>query len=563
MTIGAVWLRKRASNLQAADVEPHSLAKRVRSGAFWIIANTISLRLVSVLSTAVVARIVSPRDFGVFGVATACYTIVYSIGQLGVTSCLIRADLDIDNLAPTIVTVSIVSNSALAGAMIACAHPIAALLGSATAAATVKVMAIALILAGIFAVSSAQMVRDFRQREIFLANGVSLAISTFVLIALAKMGSGALAFAWSMVVNQLVRGAILFTTAPRRYRLGFRRTALRVVLRFAIPLAGANLVQNILLNVDYLLVGHLFGAAVLGIYFLAFNVATWQTGLLGGIINVLSVPTFSRVKGDADRLNSAVSVALRAVSLVAMPMCGLMMALAHPLMLTLYGKKWAASGNVLLVLALYGAIFVICLLLANIVTAFGRTRSLFVVQVIWLGILILAMILGVHEDGVLGVAYAHVAVIVLVVLPSYLILLRRTTGLRFGAFRKAVVPALVAAAATALAARVAAGMLSGPAAQLVGGLVVGGVIYVLTAGRPAAAAFGWSKLAQRSQLVGWRPHFRHRRGRHRAPGIQQWSDRLPGSSWPRERRWSSYLLSFKRHGQRGVRQRRMARRMGG
>src|SRR5215472_9622599 len=113
-----------------AGHEPESLSARVRKGALWVVASNVLLRLANVLITAVVARILSPGDFGVFAVALTAYAIISSLGELGVSACLIRADLDIDSLAPTVTTVSVLSGAAFAGAMAALARPIATALGS-------------------------------------------------------------------------------------------------------------------------------------------------------------------------------------------------------------------------------------------------------------------------------------------------------------------------------------------------------------------------------------------------------------------------------------------------
>ena len=78
---------------------------------------------------AVVARILNPRDFGVFAVALTAYAIVSAIGELGVAACLVRADLDLDSLAPTMATISLTTSAALAFAMAAFARPITVHLG--------------------------------------------------------------------------------------------------------------------------------------------------------------------------------------------------------------------------------------------------------------------------------------------------------------------------------------------------------------------------------------------------------------------------------------------------
>ena len=419
------------SDPSAAAGDSRSLSANVRRGALWVVASNLLLRLANVLLTAVVAHILSPHDFGVFAVALTAYVIVSSIADVGVSSCLIRADLDIDSLAPTVTTIALVSSALLAGAMVAFARPFAVALGSAAAVGPIRIMALGVLFSGVFAVPNAQLIRDFKQDKIFLANAISFVPSTALLIILAETGGGATAFAWSRVVGQFILGSVLIAVVPRHYPPGLARSALSVVLKFGIPLAGANFVNYILLNVDYAFVGHLLGAAALGVYMLAFTLASAPYSVLGTVINNVSMPAFSRVKHDSALLQGAMATALRTLSLIVLPMCGMMIALARPIILTLYGARWAAAANVLVILSLYGAVFMACLLFANILTSFGRTKFLLVLQLIWISTLVPAMALGVHKDGIVGAAYAHVAVIVPIVLPSYLLALKRITGVRF------------------------------------------------------------------------------------------------------------------------------------
>jgi PST family polysaccharide transporter len=498
-------LRRRNKASDSHDTpgdDSRELSADVRRGALWSIGSTILLRLASILTTAVVAHILNPRDFGVFAVALTAYAIISAIGELGVAACLVRADLDLDSLAPTMATISLATSAVLAFAMAAFARPIAAALGSAAAAGPVRVMALAVLLVGVFAVPGAQLVRDFKQDKLFIANVVGFVPSTVVVILLAKSGQGAMAFAWSRVAGQAFTGLVFILSVPKIYWPGFTRGALSLLVRFGLPLAGANFVNYILLNVDYALVGHLMGAVALGTYVLAFNVASWPSTLLSSMINNVSMPAFSRVQHDADLLRNTIASALRSLSLVVMPMCALIMALALPLVLTLYGTKWAASAEVLSVLTLYSAVSVICLLFANILAGLGRTTFLLVVQLVWLGALVPAMVLGVRQDGIVGAAYAHIAVIGPVVLPSYLLVLRRVTGVRFGALGKAVLPALLASSAAALAAGATASLLSLPLAQLVAGLAVGGLVYVIATAPLLIALIGQTTNPHALRILG-------------------------------------------------------------
>jgi lipopolysaccharide exporter len=456
-----------------------SLSAVVRRGALWSIATTATLKLGNVLITAVIAHILDPRDFGVFAVALTAYGIVVAVGEFGLGSCLIRADLDIDSLAPTMTTVAMTTNAIQAGVMVVFAEPIAAALGSVAAAGPIRVLALAMLITGVFAVPGAQLIRDFNQKKIFLANFIGFLLSTAVLVLLAISGSGAMAFAWSTVVGISVSGCVMFASVPRHYRLGFSRNALGVLIRFGFPLAGANIINYILLNGDYVVVGHLAGAVALGAYVLAFNVASWPSSLLGFMINNVSMPAFSRVKDDADRLEKAIVKALRAISLVVMPMSAMTIALARPVVLILYGVKWTASIQPLAILASYGAISIICVFFANILAGLGRSKFILVVQLVWLLALVPAMALGVHRNGIVGAAAAHVIVIVPIVLPIYLFGLRGIINL--AQLVKAVLPSFAAASAAAIAAANVASRFTHPLVQLITGLAVGGLTYAVIA----------------------------------------------------------------------------------
>jgi lipopolysaccharide exporter len=477
--------RSKVSDHTPPGVDSRQLKASVHRGALWSLANTLLLKVFGIVVTAVVAHILVPRDFGVFAVALTTYQIVSVVGELGVSSCLLRADLDMDSLAPTMTTIAVGTSIIQAAAMIVFARPIATALGSAAAATPIRVMALVVIIVGTFTVPTTQLIRDFKQNKIFLAEVTSFVPSSAVLLLLAKSGSGAMAFAWSQTVGQFVSGCVVGVSVSKYYRPGIARSALSLLLRFGLPLAAANIVNYILLNADYALIGHLLGPVALGTYVLAFNVASWPSSLLWFMISNVTMPAFSRVKHDPDLVRSSITGALRALSLIAMPISALTVALARPLILTLYGAKWAGSVDVLSILSLYGTIAITCVLFANILAGVGRPKFVLAVQLIWLGTLLPVMALGVHQHGILGAAVAHIAIIVPVVLPSYLIALARTTGVRCASLGKAILPALIAAAAAGIAARATESQFTYPVGQLITGLASGSLTYIVIAAPPA------------------------------------------------------------------------------
>src|SRR5215469_2542558 len=461
----------------APQQEPAELSTRVRRGALWDASRTLIFRVTNIFITAVVAHILTRHDFGVFAVALTTYMLVNTFAKVGAGNCLMRADFDVDALAPTLVTVSLLSATACAVVTAVFARNIAIALGSADGAGPIRVMALVLFLEGFSAIPWSQLSRDFRQDRQFLANAISFGPAQIALVLLAKLGFGAMAFAWSTVINQAITAVLLLMFVPKMYLPGFARSALTPLWRFGIPLAAAGLVNYVLLNVDYAFIGHLIGAVELGVYMLAFTVASWPIGLIGGAVAAVTMPAFSRIKHDPDVLKNALLSSVRIAAVIVVPMCGLMMVLARPLVLTLYGGRWAASAEVLSVLSLYSAISIVCTLFGTILSSLAKTRSFVAVQLIWLGALIPAMVFGVRHGGIVGAARAHIVVVGLIVLPSYLIVLKRATAVRLTAVLWAILPALLAGSAAALVARIVAAQLASPPEQLLAGLAAGAVVY--------------------------------------------------------------------------------------
>ena len=460
-----------------------SLATDVRHAAAWSMGGALVFKIIGITATAIVAHILTRQDFGLFAVATTVYTIISALAGSSLTASITRADLRVSDIAPTMWTFSLGANALVAGALVFFAQPIAAELGSPDGAGPVRVMAIVAILDGLSGVPTAQLIRDFKQSRIFLAGLVSFAPSTAVLIFLAKSGDGAMAFAWSRVVGTAIVCIVILMSVRKHYMPWISRSGLSVLYHFAIPFSLAGLVGYLLQNVDYALIGHLMGPLSLGTYVLAFNAASWPSSLLGGALGTVGVSAFSRVKHDRERLMDAIADGVRAVVLIAAPMSVLEMVLCRPIVLTLYGPHWVAASEPLAILTLYGLISIVCSLFTQMLAALGQSKLMLIIRLLWLAALVPAMALGVHSDGIVGAAIAHVIVIVPIVLPCYLIALKRATRVRIGALMKASLPALVAAAIAGAIAWLLVRSFHSPMAQLlVGG--GGGTLFYLIATAP-------------------------------------------------------------------------------
>ena len=134
-----------SSSKTSPESSPASQASR---GVLWAVLSNITMRFASVAVTAVLARLLSKEDFGVFAVALAVYLVVSSLAELGMGSAVARSPMEPADIAPTVSTISILVSGATGIAMAVSAPLLASALGQPAAAEPIRVLSLCLLLTG-------------------------------------------------------------------------------------------------------------------------------------------------------------------------------------------------------------------------------------------------------------------------------------------------------------------------------------------------------------------------------------------------------------------------------
>lgn len=467
-----------------------TLGREMTRAAAWSSAGSLVMRFGTFAVGIVAARLIAPDQFGVFAVAITVHAIIVNVSDLGVSAYIVRRREDLDAVGPTVTTIALASATVLALAMAGSAPWIATQFGAAAAAGPVRILSLTVLLAGVSSVPGAVLTRGFRQDKRFLADLGNFVASTAVLLALALSGGGALALAWSRVGGQLVSTAVLIVTSPKRYLPGFDRDVLASVARFGLPLVGASFVGFLISNVDYIAIGRLLGAEPLGLYYLAFNVGSWPYMILAPVIASVTVAAFSRVRRDRGQLAERMGTSMATLLAVGLPANALIVALADPLVNAVYGERWAAAAAALALTAAYGAMRIPADLLCNVAIAEGRTRAIFLSQMVYLLALVPMTVVGVLTWGIAGAGLAHIVANAAVLLPCFLVILA-PTGFGPKQFAACALRPLAASAAAAVVAHLVAAQMNGAWPALVVGGVSGIVVYLMLVaswGRRVAAS---------------------------------------------------------------------------
>jgi O-antigen/teichoic acid export membrane protein len=455
--------------------DPVDLGSQVRRGVLWSTLNNVGLRAGTLVVGVVLARLLAPEQFGVYAVALIVQTVLMNFADLGLGADLIRS-ADPDRRAPTVATLGLVASGALGCVMAMSAGTVAELFGTPEAAPVIALLSMTMILAGAGVVPYAYLHRRFDQRALFVVAATDLFVSTTVTLVLFEAGHGVMSLAWGRVVAQSVSLALQIKLSGVRPHPGFDREIGGSVLRFGIPVAGANTLSWTLLNAGSVVIARTLPSLALPYYVLAFNMATWPMTAIGQVVRSVALPAFARSTTTEHGSDRSLALGVGLSWTLAVPAGAFLAIFAHPLVVIVYGDTWARAAAVLVPLGIFGAFRVLFDLFVTYLLARGQANSTFVIQVLWFVALVPALLVGASEDGLVGVGWAHVVVAVVVVLPAYLVAARRA-----GADLRPVMPALwrpvVFMVPTALAAFAVGAIVHGDAERLLAGGAAGAVVY--------------------------------------------------------------------------------------
>jgi len=330
------------------------LDHRVRRGIRWSFVNTLVIRVGNFLTGVVLARgLLGPREWGLYAIGLAALAVLLAANEMGVSLAIVRWEGEVRRFAPTVLTLSTLSSTLLYALLFVLAPQLARLLGSADATAVLRVLGIAVIIDGISCVPAGMLNRTFAQRRRMLIDAANFAVSSGLTIGLAVAGLGAMSFAWGSVAGNVVGLAGCALSAPGLLRPGWDRAQAAALLRYGLPLAGASLLVLLMLNVDSVVVGASLGPVELGLYQIAFNVSGWPVRAVSEVARRVSFAGFSRL-AETGRIAEGFGRSLSVLMTASVPPCVLLLVLARPLILFVYGREWVSAAAALSFLALLG-----------------------------------------------------------------------------------------------------------------------------------------------------------------------------------------------------------------
>jgi lipopolysaccharide exporter len=363
-------------------------------------------------ASSVVARNLSPSDYGVVGFAGIIIGFLSHFSDIGVGSAAIRRPtLDQRGLQTALTLKIILSSGAFVAALLIA--PFAHYFFQHPATGNViRVLALDFLVSTIGFMSLVSLTREQNYRALVIP-GVASAVARGVLaIALILCGWKYWAVVFADVGANLAGCVAIQAVRKMPIRFQFDRTYAREYLRFGAPLLGSGVLVFLVFNMDNFLVGSRMGSVMLGYYALAFTWGTLICGLIYDTVNSVLLPAFSAIQDDTGAMRRWYLKTVDMVGCVAVVANTALLANVHFFLVTFLGKgtgKWLPAATPLKILCVYGIIRAITEPLSNCIMARGRTKMLLHATAL-AGAAELVLILLVLRSGRIGLIAAAVLI---------------------------------------------------------------------------------------------------------------------------------------------------------
>jgi len=274
------------------------LRSLVRSGVRWKVVSGVVVQVTRILTAIVIARFVSPADFGLAALALVFSALATDLADLGLGAALVqRASITAADRS-TVFWTSVGVGAALTVLFAGLSVPISDFYGESALQPLLAVYSLTFLLNGVTTTQATLLTRDLRFRSLELRVIVATLASAPIGIALAVFGAGAWAIIGQSLAYAIISLGVLWAASPWRPQLLYSFESLRDLGGFGLKALGDRLAWLATNITDTILIGRFLGPAAVGAYSVAFNLTTLPVTRIAAPLRDITFSAFSRIQDD-------------------------------------------------------------------------------------------------------------------------------------------------------------------------------------------------------------------------------------------------------------------------
>jgi O-antigen/teichoic acid export membrane protein len=353
--------------------EPQPMDRTLIRAMAWTGAAKWTTQLLTWASTIVVARILVPSDYGLYGMATVYLGLVALISEFGLGQAVITLrEMSSEHIAQ-FNSLSVASGALLFGISCSVARPLGQFFHTAKLPLVVVVMSLSFLVSGAQVVPDALLQRDLRFKLLASFDASRALTQASTTVVLAWLGFSY----WSLALGSLAGTIIyvLLSVGARHHSFAWPRIGeIKGALGFSADVLGSRVAWYTYSNSDFLVAGRMLGPAPLGAYTIAWTVASTPVEKITNMVTRVTPAFFSTVQQDKPELRRYLLGITEGLALLTFPASLGMALVADQFVLCVLGPKWVAAATPLRLLSFYAALRSLTTLFPSILTATRHSR---------------------------------------------------------------------------------------------------------------------------------------------------------------------------------------------
>jgi O-antigen/teichoic acid export membrane protein len=428
-----------------------SLTARTKRAAQWRLGGSLAGAVSQLVVGVVLARLLTPSDFGVAAIAYVVLGLAQPLGDLGLGSAVVRRAGLTQRHVRVAFACSMLAGVAFAAVLAVAAPLAAAAVRDAKVAPVLRLLSVGIAVRGTAVVAEALLRRHLDFKRLFLIDTASYVLGFGgVAVSLAWLGYGVWSLVWGGLAQTLLASVAKFAVVRHPIHPLLAPRELEELLGFGLGTALSACVNYVALNGDYFVIGRLMGAFNLGLYSRAYALMNLPHTYASGVMSAVMFPAFAQIQGEPARVGSGYLLATRLTAMIAAPAMVTMVIVAPHLVLGFYGPQWIGAVVPLQILSIAGYFRALYHLGGIVAQSAGRVYGELWRQVTYAAAVIGGTLVG-WRYGLPGVAAGvSVAILYMFVATGHLAL--RSTGTPWRMYLRVQSDAVVTAGFTGGAA---------------------------------------------------------------------------------------------------------------
>lgn len=382
--------------------------KDMLKGVSWVGGFRFSSRLISFARIAVLARLLTPLQFGVFGIATLVLAFVEIFTETGINIFLIQKQEAIDKYINTAWIVSILRGIFIAVVIIATAPIITSFFHSPESLPLLLLIAAVPFLRGFINPAIVKLQKDLKfHREFWVKLPIFLA-ETLVTVVLAFLTQSAASLVWGLITGAILEVVVSFLVVKPTPVFHFELARAKEVIHRGKWVTAYGIFNYAFEHGDDTVVGKLWGASVLGLYQMAYRISTLPITEVAEVIGRVAFPVYTRISNEQKRLKIAFFKTTLGVIVFSLPIGLIFLIFPKQTIQIILGPQWTDASSALQILALFGVIRAIVGSIFILFLAVGRQEIVTLITLISTVVLLALVVPLTSTFGIVGAGLSAV-----------------------------------------------------------------------------------------------------------------------------------------------------------